>query len=136
MEGAKRVELAGKDDKRQITAVFGGSISGYLLPIQLIYQGKITRCLPQVEFPSDWHISYSENHWCNEKTMTDYINKIILPYVKSKREELKLSSHQPALLLCDNFKAQCTPTLLQSLDSDNINVLLIHCKNSIVNVTT
>ena len=38
-EGAKRVELVGKDDKRQLTAVFAGSMSGEFLPPQLVYQG-------------------------------------------------------------------------------------------------
>ena len=42
-EGAKRVEIDGKDDKRQITAVFGCSLTGDFLPLQLIYQGKTTR---------------------------------------------------------------------------------------------
>ena len=50
-EGLKRIEVAGKDDKRQITAVFGASMEGDFLPVQLVYQGKTTRCLPQVEFP-------------------------------------------------------------------------------------
>ena len=39
--GSKRVEIAGLDDKRQITAVFAGSLTGDFLPIQLIYQGKL-----------------------------------------------------------------------------------------------
>ena len=47
-EGAKRVKIDGKDDKRQITAVFGCSLTGDFLPLQLIYQGKTTKCLPQV----------------------------------------------------------------------------------------
>ena len=46
LEGAKRVEIAGKDDKRQITAVFAGSMAGDFLPIQLVYKGKTPRCLP------------------------------------------------------------------------------------------
>ena len=37
-EGAKRVEIAGVDDKRQITAVFAGSQTGDFLPPQLIYK--------------------------------------------------------------------------------------------------
>ena len=37
-EGAKKVEIAGKDDKRQITAVLTGSMAGDLLPVQLVYQ--------------------------------------------------------------------------------------------------
>jgi len=39
-EGAKRVEVVAKYDKRQITAVFAGSSSSYFLPPQLIYEGK------------------------------------------------------------------------------------------------
>ncbi len=57
-EGSKRVEIAGIDNKRQITAVFAGTMAGEFLPPQLIYQGKAAKCLPLVEFPSDWHITY------------------------------------------------------------------------------
>ena len=45
-KGSKRVELAGLNDKRQITAVFCASLAGEFLPVQLIYQGKTTACLP------------------------------------------------------------------------------------------
>lgn len=34
--GSKRVEIAGLQDKRQITAVFAGSLTGDFLPIQLV----------------------------------------------------------------------------------------------------
>ena len=64
----KRVEIAGLDDKRQITAVFAGTAKGDFLPPQLIYQGKTPKCLPSVRFPPDWNITYSENHWSNEQT--------------------------------------------------------------------
>ena len=36
-EGVKRVEVTGKDDKRQLTALFACSMSGDFLPIQLVY---------------------------------------------------------------------------------------------------
>ena len=45
-EGATRVEVTGKDDKRQITLVLAGSLSGEFLPPQAIYEGKTKRCLP------------------------------------------------------------------------------------------
>lgn len=61
-EGSRRVEIAGKDDKRQITAVFAGTLSGDFLPPQLIYKGKTSKCLPTVALPSDWHVTYSHNH--------------------------------------------------------------------------
>ena len=61
-EGSKRVEIIGVDDKRQITAVFAGSLTGDFLPPQLIYKGTTKRCLPALNFPSQWHITYSHNH--------------------------------------------------------------------------
>ena len=42
-EGSNRVEVAGKDDKWQLTALFACSMSGDFLPIQLVYQGKTAR---------------------------------------------------------------------------------------------
>ena len=81
-EGAKRVEVVAKDDKRQLTAVFAGSSCGEFLPLQLIYEGKTDRCLPHYEFPSSWHVTKTETHWSNEHTMREYFEKIIFPYIK------------------------------------------------------
>ena len=46
-QGAKRVEVIGVNDKRQITAVFCGSLVGDLLPVQVIYKRK-TPCSPSI----------------------------------------------------------------------------------------
>ena len=73
-EGSKKVKIAGVDDKRQITVVLAGALTGELLPLQLIYQGKTKKCLPKVKFPKDWLISYTPNHWCNEITMEAYVH--------------------------------------------------------------
>ena len=85
-KGAQRVEMIGTNDKHQITAVFYGSLLGNFLPLQVIYKGKTPCCHPWFEFPSGWHIIHSPKHWSTEKTMIDYINFIILPYVESMRE--------------------------------------------------
>lgn len=53
-EGSKRVDIARVDDKRQITAVFAGTMAGDFLLPQLVYQGKTSKCLPSAAFPSDW----------------------------------------------------------------------------------
>ena len=124
-EGSKRVEIAGIEDKRQITAVFGCTITGDFLPIQIIYKGKTKKCLPSFAFPPDWQATFSHNHWSNESTMHDYINKILLPYVKKKREELKLPSDQRALVLFDKFKGQCTNSILELLEENNISIVMV-----------
>ena len=54
--------------------------------------------------------------------MRQYINKVILPYISNKRKELKLPLDQPAVLIFDNFKGQCTSEII-FLDASNINVI-------------
>ena len=124
--GTKRIEIAAINDKRQLTAVFGCTLTGDFLPPQLIYQGKTKRCLPSVsQSYKGWDITYSHNHWSNEETMRTYLLTIIIPYIAKKREELNLSPSYPALVLFDNFKGQCTNSLLQTLTENNIHYVFI-----------
>ena len=85
-EGAKRVEIDSKDNKRQITAVFGCSMSGGFLPPQLVYQGKTAKCLPSYQFPSVWNNTHTANHWSNEKIMKLYITKNFCQILLTPRE--------------------------------------------------
>ena len=55
-EGSQNIEIAGKDDRSQITAVFSGTMSRHYVPPQVIYQEKTL----SVEFPYDWDITYTE----------------------------------------------------------------------------
>lgn len=51
-QGAKWVVMVGVSAKRQITAVFCGTLLGDFLPVQVIYKGKTPRCHPCFEFLS------------------------------------------------------------------------------------
>ncbi len=113
-----------EDDKRQITAVFGASLTGDFLPVQLIYKGTTPRCLPAVPFSRDWHITFSHNHWANELTILDYIDKILVPYISKKRLKLKLPPKYPALVIFDQFKGQLTDQVFEKLHKNNFRVLV------------
>ena len=102
--GTKRVK---------IVAVFAGTLTGDFLPPQIIYQGTTQRCLPNVEFPEGWHVACMGNHWSNEETMMQYIDKILLPYIKREREGLHLQCNHPALVIFDNFTGQNTEQVLK-----------------------
>ena len=119
--GAKRVELTGVDDKRQITAVFCGSLVGDFLPVQLIYTGKTPRCHPKFKFPSGWNITHSPKHWSNEETMIEYVETIIVPYVERMRDGEEI----PALVIMDNFKGQITQKVNSLLEENNIHICLL-----------
>ena len=122
-KGLRRVELTGLDDKRMITAVFCGTLSGDFLPIQVIYQGKTSKCHPVYQFPEDWHITQSPKHWSTEETMRDYFNHIIFPYVDAVRDANGLDADFPALAIFDNFKGQVTPDITQLLEEHNIHAV-------------
>lgn len=124
-KGSKRVEMKGMEDKRQITAVFCGTLCGKFLPIQLIYTGKTDRCHPPYSFPTDWSITHSPNHWSNESTMLAYIEDVIVPYVKRVHEEMDTDDDQAALALFDHFKGQLTANVTTALEKHNIQSVLI-----------
>ena len=124
-KGSKRVEIAGLDDKRQLTVLLSCTMKGKLLPTQVIYAGKTPACLPKVDYPSDWYLTYIENHWCNEQTMMGYLHNILIPYVNATRVDLKLSKTHSCLVMFDTFKGQTTPGFLKLLEENNILVVEI-----------
>ena len=85
--GSKNVPLTGLDDKREITALFAGATDENFLPPQLIYAWKTECSHPQgIQFSNDWNITHNENHWSNEVSMLEYLEKIIKP---SRRKQFK-----------------------------------------------
>ncbi len=49
VKGVKEVKCLGKDDKRQIVAVVRSTASGELVPLQLVFQGKMEAVVPKDE---------------------------------------------------------------------------------------
>ena len=122
---SKRVEVSGIEDKRQITATFAASLTGTFLPVQLVYQGKTSKCHPSIDFPDNWHITHSPNHWCNESTMISYVQLVIVPYVQETRKNLGLPDSQSALVILDEFKGQTTHAVLNLLKQNNIEYVIV-----------
>ena len=71
----------------------------------------------------DWSITHTPNHWSNEDTMLEYIEKVFLPYVCKKRKELNLPPNHPAPAMFDVFKGQCTEAVQSLLEKNNIHVV-------------
>lgn len=57
--------------------------------------------------------------------MMTYIEKIITPCMKQKREQLNLDDDHPALAIFDVFKGQCTDDVLKMLEHNNIERVLV-----------
>ncbi|MDO9333522.1 MAG: hypothetical protein Q7T57_03245 [Dehalococcoidales bacterium] len=102
--GSKSVAVVGAEDKRQITVCIASSLEGDLLPPQLIFQGKTPRSLPSLTVDAraaKADVTFSENHWSNQTTMRDYIEKIVIPYAESRIQLFKLDADAKIILVLD-----------------------------------
>ena len=124
-QGTKRVELQGLNDKRMITAIFTCSLSGHFLPMQLLYTRKTSRCHPSFEFPPEFDVWHSPNHWANQDTTLRFVNHVIVPYVKKVRQEMKLRSDYPALVIFDVFRGQAVKEVHELLEENLIYVVKV-----------
>jgi len=84
-KGTKKVRLAGLDDKHQFL------LSQWQVIFCHLNLGTTCACLPANKFPDSWHITYTHNHWCNEETVKLYIEKVIVPFMQKKKDELKIT---------------------------------------------
>jgi hypothetical protein len=98
------VATVGAEDKRQITACLSSALSGDMLPLQLIFQGKTNRSLPEktaASIASLCHITFSENHWSSQSTMQQYISEIIMPYAETCIRKHRLHADAHIILMLD-----------------------------------
>ena len=84
--GSKHVSRKGGNNKRGITVTLSETITGKILPFQLIYNGKTARSRPSLGFC----LSYNPKHWINEDEMINLLETIADPYFCQVREELGL----------------------------------------------
>jgi len=90
--------------KRQITVCLASSLHGDLLPLQLIFQGKTARSLPDptaVSIASLCHLTCSENHWSSQTTMQQYISEIIMPHAERCIQQHRLHADAKIILVLD-----------------------------------
>ena len=79
-KNSKHIPRKGGNDKRAITVTLAETLSGTILPFQLIYQGKTRRSLPAVRFAAGFSLSYNTKHCSNEVETIRLLNDIIAPY--------------------------------------------------------
>ena len=116
----------GIDDKRQITtATFTFSITGKFLPIQLIYEGKAPRRVPRFDFPADFNVTFSDNHWSNTEKSIELFEKVIFPYLKQAKASLKYPKEQVPLVIMGTFKGQDIGVILGLYEKHMCQVVIV-----------
>ena len=124
--GSSRVDVAGIGDKRQITITVAGTMSGQVLPFQVLYEGKTERCHPSNStFPEGFDIWHTPNHWANAQTSIRFIENIIVPYVVATRKSLGLGDEHMAVVIFDCFKGHKGDEMESILLRNNILAVIV-----------
>jgi len=50
--------------------------------LQILYKGKTDKCHPAAQFPEGWDVLHTANYWLNEASMIQYLNKIVILFLK------------------------------------------------------
>lgn len=101
------------------------SLSGRLLPPQIIYAGLTDRCHPTTVFPAGWDIYHSKSHWSTSDTLNRYPETVILPYFKETKSRLGLREEQKGICISNVFAAHRTPDFLELLRKNHIIPIFI-----------
>jgi hypothetical protein len=105
--GKGSVEILNADDRRQITCVLSVAASGHSLPMQIVYKGSTSRAMPKEEIRNvlqmkGHHITGNpKNHWSSEKTMEQFVERILLPYYEKVKKEMMLEESTKVIWLID-----------------------------------
>ena len=100
-------------------------MTGEYLPIQLIYEGKTKRCLPNFDFPAGFNVTFSNNHWSNTEKSKELFKDIIFPYLEKVNVNLKYPKEQLSLIIMDTFKAQDNEAVLELCQKNNCEVIIV-----------
>ena len=114
-KGSRHVSRKGADDKRQGTAALSETLSGEILPFQLICHGKGKRSIPSSKFPAGFLLRANPRHWSNEEEPIKLLDGVIKPYGEKTKAELGLEDSRKARIIWDAFKGQDTPEVKSKL---------------------
>ena len=102
----------------------GVTLEGELVPLQLIFQGqeknrKQHKAVPVLNDTlslrlshAGWHLTQTPNHWSSQQSMRDYVDLVITPFVRGKRQQHSCPD-SPVLLLFDSWSVHKSKEFLQ-----------------------
>ena len=123
-KGVKTVPIKGIDGKRQITPTFAISMFGEFLLIQVIYEGKTTRCLHKYAFPKNFDITFSENHWSNTEKVISFFNKVVFSLI-SKMYPEGYPNEQMSFVIKETLKGQDNEDVAKLYRENNCVLIIV-----------
>ena len=101
--------------------------------MQLILEGKTPQCLPKdVEFPKEFDVTFTPNHWSNEGKSKQLLDNVIFPYLKKKKKKKKhdlgLPGDQKSLLIYDVLTGQTTKNIKEYIEENDC--VIVFCQTT------
>ncbi len=99
-EREKNILVLGIKDKRKIMTLISSLTNGNFLPLQIIFMGSTIRCLLPRTIGKvfclmiSFHLMYSANHWSTLEIWQQFVERILIPYMKDQMQELILPKAQ------------------------------------------
>ena len=83
------------------------------------------RCLPRFDFPADFNVTFSDNHWSNTEKSIELFEKVIFPYLKQAKASLTYPEEQMSLIIKDTFKGQDNNVILDLCEKHMCQVFIV-----------
>lgn len=131
-QGSNDVKVSGYGDKRQITVMLGGSITGTLLRPFVIFSGispiNIGKALDDIDYgsarqPFVW--ARTNEHWMNIEAVQQWIEHVLVPAAKNEASKLGLPDDSPVLLTWDVYTSHRQKELLAWLHENHANIRIV-----------
>ena len=117
---SKHVPKQGADAKAAIILTLAETLSGDMLPFQMIYTDKTSHSLPTAELPEGFLLGFNKSQWSNDEETLRMLKEVISPYITKVKKKLKFPQNQVACLILDAFKDQSTEKVKLELEHLNI----------------
>ena len=69
-------------------------------------------CLPKFDFPADFKAPFSHNLLLNTEKSKELFKKVVFPYLKQVKTNLRYRKEKLVLIIMDNLKGQDNDMLL------------------------
>ena len=97
---------------------------GEFLLIQVIYEGKTTRCLHKYAFPKNFDITFSENHWSNTEKVISFFNKVVFSLI-SKMYPEGYPNEQMSFVIKETLKGQDNEDVAKLYRENNCVLIIV-----------
>ena len=121
------IEIPDRNSNNKITLVVGISLSGNVLPVQVIFSEYYSpsNCISEFKFPSKWSVTYTKHGSSNLKSMSEYVNKVLSTYIKDIKIRNCISKNKNALLIVDKHTVHQTEFLGSQLKNNKIQTVFV-----------